>query len=78
VIRTALAIVRRPDLWPTALRQTRRTTAPGWWKRRPFQPGPSGDYLRFRLQTQYGDPEAVPDPTDTITYLEWCRAWDRG
>ncbi|MAT05738.1 MAG: hypothetical protein CL424_11935 [Acidimicrobiaceae bacterium] len=75
---TVWAVARRPDLWPTAARQARRTAPPGWWKHRPFLPMPSGDYLRFRLTTQYGDPAAAPDPADTISYLEWCRAWDRG
>ncbi len=74
---TVLAVVRRPDLWTTAARQARRTAPPGWWKHRPFLPVPSGDYLRFRLTTQYGDPDARPDPADTISYLEWCRDWDR-
>ena len=74
---TVWAVVRRPDLWTTAARQARRTAPPGWWKHRPFLPVPSGDYLRFRLTTQYGDPEARPDPVDTIAYLEWCRGWDR-
>jgi len=76
VIRTALALARRPGLWPTALRQARRTAPPGWWKHRPFLPVPAGEYLRFRLLTQYGDADATPDPADTISYLEWCRAWD--
>ena len=75
---TVWAVVRRPDLWTTAARQARRTTPPGWWRRRPFLPVPPGDYLRFRLTTQYGDPDARPDPADAISYLEWCRAWDRG
>ncbi len=78
MIASALAVMRRPDLWTTALRQARRTSTPGWWKRKPFLPLPSGDYLRFRMQTQYGDPEATPSSADTIAYLEWCRAWRRG
>jgi hypothetical protein len=72
-----LAVVRRPRLWPTALRQARRTTPRGWWRRRPFLPVPSGEYLRFRLLTQYGDSAAKPAPHDVVTYLEWCRAWER-
>src|SRR5690349_23735953 len=51
------AVARRPRLWPVAVRQWRRTTPPGWWRRRPFLPVPSGEYLRFRLLTQYGDSE---------------------
>jgi len=77
VIRVVAAVVRRPSLWPTALRAARRTATPGWWRRPPFLPLPSGDYLRFRLVTQYGDPGRDPDPDDVIAYLSWCRDWDR-
>ena len=30
---TAGAVLRRPSLWLTALRQWKRTTPSGWWKR---------------------------------------------
>ncbi len=76
--RVVWAVVRRPRLWPTALRQARRTAPARWWRRAPFLPVPGGDYLRFRLLTQYGDANATPDPGDAIAYLEWCRDWDRG
>lgn len=45
----------------------------GWWRRRPFLPLPDNDYLAFRLQTMYGDPEHVPAPDDVVAYLKWCR-----
>jgi hypothetical protein len=77
MIAVAWAVVRRPALWPTAVRQARRTATRGWWRRAPFLPVPSGDYLRFRLLTQYGDDHATPDPKDAIAYLDWCRDWDR-
>ena len=76
MIRSALAIVRRPDLWATAIRQARRTSPRGWWKRRPFLPVPSGDYLRFRMLTQYGTTDHAPEPADVISYLAWCKEWD--
>ncbi len=75
-VRVGAAVAARPPLWPTALRQMRRTTAPGWYRRRPFLPLPGGDYLRFRLVTQYGDAKHRPEPADVINYLSWCRAWD--
>jgi len=77
MIAVVWAVVRRPTLWPTAIRQARRTAASGWWRRAPFLPLPGGDYLRFRLLTQYGDADATPRPADAVAYLEWCRAWDR-
>jgi len=69
---TAAAVLRRPSLWPTALGTARRLAAPGWWRRRPHLPLPDPAYLRFRLETQYGDGE--PDPADVVTYLHWLRA----
>jgi hypothetical protein len=50
-----------------------RTSRPRWWARPPFLPRPDRDYLRFRLETQYGA-DGAPAPGDLVTYLEWCRA----
>lgn len=77
VIRVAWAVLRRPVLWPTAVRQARRTAAPGWWRRAPFLPLPPRDYLRFRMVTQYGETDRPPDPADVLNYLVWCRDWER-
>ena len=76
-LRVGAAIARRPGLWSTALRQARRTAPPGWWRHRPFLPVPSGDYLRFRMLTQYGETDRPADPDDVVNYLAWCRDWDR-
>ena len=73
--RAATALARHPALWPTAVRQVFVLAAPGWWQRRPFMPLPDPAYMRFRLQTAYGDPSRPPEPQDVITYLHWCRAW---
>ena len=40
------------------LRQLRRSARRDWWRRPPFLPVPSADYVCFRLITQYGDPAA--------------------
>ncbi|MDJ0770222.1 MAG: hypothetical protein QNJ12_15585 [Ilumatobacter sp.] len=77
MIRVGLAVLRHPSLWATALRQLRRTAAPGWWRRPPFLPLPAGDYLHFRMVTQYGETDRPPDPDDVLDYLAWCRDWDR-
>jgi hypothetical protein len=74
---TAGALLRRPSLWPTAMRQARRCARRGWWRRPPFVPVPSRDYIRFRLLTQYGDGDAAPRAEDVVRYLEWCRGWPR-
>jgi len=75
VVQAAVALLRHPDLWVTAIRQAGVLAVEGWWKRPPFLPVPDRDYLRFRFQTMYGDPDRAPDPGDVITYLRWCRAW---
>lgn len=69
-----LAVLRHPPLWPTAARQLRRTARRGWWRRPPFLPLPSTDFVQFRLLTQYGD-AATPTHGDVVSYLRWCRDW---
>jgi hypothetical protein len=72
---TALAVVAHPALWSTAWRQARRLAPAGWWRRRPYLPIPSADYLAFRLQTQYGDSQRAPTSQDVVNYLAWCKRW---
>lgn len=76
MIRAAIAILARPSLWVTAVRQVRRTAPPGWWRRPPFLPVPSGEYLEFRLLTQYGDARHAWDRDDVVNYLRWCKCWE--
>jgi hypothetical protein len=69
----AVAVLRRPDLWWTALGALRRLAAPGWWSTRPYLPVPDARLWAFRMVTAYGWPNAVPTRGDVISYLEWCR-----
>ena len=71
------AVMVRPRLWATALRQVGRLARPGWWRRPPFLPLPDADYLGFRLETQYGGEATPADPHDLVRYLEWCRDQER-
>ena len=72
------AVARHPSLWLTGARQALVLAAPGWWRRAPFLPLPSPDYLRFRLQTAYGGAgDRAPEPRDIVTYLRWCRSLSR-
>lgn len=76
MVRALLAVLVRPRLWPTALRQVRRLAPNRWWRRPPFLPVPDRDYLRFRIITAYGgDGTRAPEVEDLVTYLHWCRAW---
>ena len=76
-MRTVGAIARRPGLWRTALRQSRRLTPTGWWRTPPFLPVPAKDYVAFRTVTQYGEIGRSPSPEDVVDYLAWCREWDQ-
>jgi hypothetical protein len=77
-IRAGLAVGRRPALWATAVRQIGVLAAPGWWRRAPFLPLPSPEYLQFRLQTAYGGTAPYPvEPDDLVGYLDWCRGTRR-
>jgi hypothetical protein len=75
-LRSGLAVLRRPGLWPTAATQALRLARPRWWRRPPFLPLPDADYLRFRLQTAYGS-TGTPAADDLVAYLSWCREFSR-
>jgi hypothetical protein len=66
-------VARRPGLWATAWRQYRAGLPRQWWAHRPRLPVPPADYVRFRLQTQYGAADHRIDPTDVLNYLLWCK-----
>jgi hypothetical protein len=76
-VAVAGAVLVRPRLWGTALRQIFVLAAPGWWRRLPLLPLPDAEYLAFRLQTAYGTPSAPVQADDIVGYLTWCRAWPR-
>ena len=77
LLRVGAAVVARPRLWATALRQVRRLARRGWWARPPFLPLPPADYLAFRMETQYGSGVRRPDPEDVLHYLSWCQQMQR-
>jgi hypothetical protein len=76
-VQVGVAVVRTPSLWRTAARQWRRTTPAAWWRRRPFLPIPPGEYLRFRLITQYGSVDHPVAALDVLNYLAWCKRQER-
>jgi hypothetical protein len=66
-------VVVHPSLWFTAIRQYRASLPRRWWARRPFLPLPPADYIRFRLQTQYGSTKHRIEAVDVLNYLSWCK-----
>jgi hypothetical protein len=76
-VRVGLAVAARPALWGAAWGQARRLARPHWWRRWPFLPLPDPAWMRFRLQTAYGDARRVPPAADVVAWLHWSRQWDR-
>lgn len=64
--RSLAKVLAHPSLWMTAIRL-------GWRLRVPPDPA----YLRFRMVTMYGDAQAQPRADDLVTYLQWCKSWER-
>jgi len=71
VVAAAGAVAVRPRLWRPALRQARVLVPHRWWRRRPFLPVPDREWMRFRMTTAYGDPDARIDVDDLLTFLAW-------
>jgi len=67
------ALLGRPDLWWTSIGVLRRLAPPGWWRRAPHLPLPDPRLWEFRMVTAYGRGDAVPEPADVVSYVEWCR-----
>lgn len=63
--------LRRPRTLPHLLGAAWAFRARGWYRRPPFLPLPSADYMRWRLETAYGDPQAVPPEGELVRFLEW-------
>jgi hypothetical protein len=63
--------IRRPRIIPYLLRAAWAFRARGWLRRPPFLPLPPRSYLRWRMETAYGDPDAVPTPDELERYLVW-------
>ena len=72
--RTSFALLKRPALLPTAIRQAATLAPRRWWASGSHLPIPRADYLAFRNITLSGDPDQLPEVRDVIVYLEWCRS----
>ena len=71
-LRTFVALLRRPDLWGTAVATAIRFVPDRWWRRGPM---PAREYLDYRGNGIYGMPLSEVPPADLIHYLEWCKAF---
>ncbi|MEX0856107.1 MAG: hypothetical protein WD056_00930 [Gemmatimonadota bacterium] len=64
-------VLRHPTLIPALLALAWASRPEGWYRRFPFLPIPDAAYLRWRMETAYGDPAATPPARDAARYLHW-------
>lgn len=68
----ALRGLRNPADAAALLRVAWRFRRNGWWRRAPFLPLPSRDYVRWRMHTAYGREDAIPPADDVLRYARWA------
>ncbi len=71
--RLALRAIVSPRLAIDLARLAWSFRARDWYRRLPFLPLPSREYVRWRMFTAYGDENAVPPPDDIVRFARWRR-----
>ncbi len=66
-----LIALKRPRLWPALISAAWAFRPRGWYRKAPFLPLPSKPYMRWRLETAYGDPDAVPPAVEIERFVTW-------
>ncbi len=69
--------VRRPRTIPAILGASWAFRARDWYRRFPFLPVPPASYMRWRMETAFGDPDVVPPLDDLERYLVWTQSMRR-
>ncbi len=67
----AKVAIRRPWLIPAMLGAAWAFRANRWYRRPPFLPLPSKAYMRWRMETAYGQDGTVVPSGDLERYLRW-------
>lgn len=76
-LRLMWAAVRRPSLIPAILGTAWAFRPNGWFRTPPFLPVPPRSYMRWRLETAFGDPNATPAFDELERYIRWSREMRR-
>jgi hypothetical protein len=64
--------IRHPTLAVDLARVGWRFRNRRWYLRFPFLPVPDRDYVRWRMDTAYGDPDVIPPAADVERYVRWA------
>jgi hypothetical protein len=67
-----LRSVANPVTAVALLRVAWRFRERGWYRRFPFVPLPSREYVRWRMLTAYGSYDFVPPAADVVRYARWA------
>ena len=67
----ASAALRRPRLLVPMLGAAWAFRRLDWFRRPPFLPLPSSRYMRWRMETAYGDADVLPPLRDLERFLVW-------
>lgn len=76
-LRFAGLALRRPGLLGPILGAAWAFRRADWYRRAPFLPLPSSSYLRWRMDTAYGDPEAIPPEGEVERFVVWASGMRR-
>ena len=71
-VRLVKSAIQKPSLVPIILGAAWAFRSNRWYLRPPFLPIPPRKYMRWRMDTAYGDAGAVPTTTDVERYLRWA------
>ncbi|MCE2454537.1 MAG: hypothetical protein J4G12_01800 [Gemmatimonadetes bacterium] len=72
ILAMAALVLTNPRYLPLALSSAWAFRAHRWWARPPFLPLPSLTYVRWRMDTAYGDPAAAPSRDELKGFLQWA------
>lgn len=67
------AVLKHPALALPAIIQAKLLVPNNWIKKYPFLPLPDKKWIRFRMETAYGDPNYIPDHDEIAQFLGWTK-----
>ncbi len=71
LIELFFALLWKPSLWSTSIKQIFILAKSRWLLIPPLLPFPSNDFLEFRIITYQGESGKLPQTNVVITWLTW-------
>ncbi len=70
-LKLLFALLFKPSLWGTSIRQIFLLAKNRWVLTFPFLPSPGEDFLEFRILTYQGQTEKLPEVKVVVAWLAW-------